>query len=1217
MQDQKGNETTVTDFGRTGQDTPISTVRTWQLPANDLTGWSHRVVDTVTSATDSSGGTLQGQAREYRYGYNSLGQLTSIVGNLSLSVPLAGPNGGTFAAGQPPDASVASNSLLSLATISYDAYGNVVAVQRPNARCTAIAYDSLFAQLPITTTVYSPTCPTSGQTTPALMTSTRVYDRGLERVTQQTAPSNGVVPHITMMRYDAFGRIAEVDEPMVGFAGAADTTNPALLVQYTDTGPIRQILRKTIDGPASAPVATQHYQYIDGFGDILANLDQAGPAQQTFLQWTLSGAHTRHANGLVHQLFKPTCFPGAASAFNPATYDYSNGSPDCQAPSGTTPARTFTYDALGRLVTSTDFANNQTTRTYHAGAFSVDVQDPEQVSNGRHPGALTTFVSDGHGRTTSATQQLVDNGSSTVVFSAWTYLPTGEVTSITQEGTAGAAVRTMQYDTLGRMVSQSEPNTGTWRYAYNDTGELVGMSDARGCGEVLYHDALGRLQAEDYSPCDSAQAAYTAPNFATGDGTEAFNQYDGYGQLAHAYDRAQRSTYSYDGRGRLTRVQRQIATPTGGSALATRYAPQVFTKAVSSYDAANRPVVTTTGTDLADLQVNGVSSVTTAYTAQGTLASVSSSYGTLIASQLVDASGATTQRQYGDAAQTTAQMGYDANEAVLSYALSRAAQNGSGWAPYTAGTSATASDRTYESALTSVSITRDKVGNPIGVTYNTSANPSSQGLPNIQLSEWAPGSGPVASQTLTYGSDYRLVKAQTQYAGDASWSSPYTPAESATYPLPEPVPQDLRVQQQTYAYDFRGNLTQSGDDQSVFWDRSLGTMSTTSGTDQLVQAGPNSNAQASVSYDGAGNTSLMNVVTPGHGRQQYVYSWDELGRLSTADRRNTSVGGSIDERFMYDADGNRVSIARTTFDPNGQPSPTRYTVNVFDSLVLENAAFPDSSGTNYEHDDATEHLYLSAAGELLGHVFRAQTSMPSASGNVHMFMPMGDRLGSTSFVIDHDTGEVVEATTYQAYGAVDSDFRPARWNAFREDIRYASHWDDAEVGLVYMNARYYSPQLGRFISPDPLTIHGLAGDPNPYAYVRGSPARYVDPLGYNIFSEIGSFAIRLVGGGNGPDDHTGPDKGGNGGSLPSSAPATWGWGGVTDPATGVGVGQAAGGVGTGGDGSGGAGGGASTRGELRLHPLDRAGGGSTPGELRLRPVDRAVAPYPGRGNRRR
>jgi RHS repeat-associated protein len=51
---------------------------------------------------------------------------------------------------------------------------------------------------------------------------------------------------------------------------------------------------------------------------------------------------------------------------------------------------------------------------------------------------------------------------------------------------------------------------------------------------------------------------------------------------------------------------------------------------------------------------------------------------------------------------------------------------------------------------------------------------------------------------------------------------------------------------------------------------------------------------------------------------------------------------------------------------------------------------------------------------------------------------------------------------------------------------------DAESGLYYVRNRYYSPLLGKFISPDPLDyVDGM----NVYAYVNGNTANLVDPMG--------------------------------------------------------------------------------------------------------------------------
>lgn len=134
----------------------------------------------------------------------------------------------------------------------------------------------------------------------------------------------------------------------------------------------------------------------------------------------------------------------------------------------------------------------------------------------------------------------------------------------------GEVVRWMRHDSLGRMVVNAEPNTSqgfspnpasdaslrAWRYAYDDAGHLVGTSDARGCGKNLVYDRLGRLAAEDYSPCLSSQEPYSALNPVTGIGAEVLNRYD-FGEPAQVGDSGVSATNLY---GRLSVAHRSSWT---------------------------------------------------------------------------------------------------------------------------------------------------------------------------------------------------------------------------------------------------------------------------------------------------------------------------------------------------------------------------------------------------------------------------------------------------------------------------------------------------------------------------------------------------------------------------------------------------------------------------------------------------------------------------------
>ena len=107
-----------------------------------------------------------------------------------------------------------------------------------------------------------------------------------------------------------------------------------------------------------------------------------------------------------------------------------------------------------------------------------------------------------------------------------------------------------------------------------------------------------------------------------------------------------------------------------------------------------------------------------------------------------------------------------------------------------------------------------------------------------------------------------------------------------------------------------------------------------------------------------------------------------------------------------------------------------------------------------------------------------------------------DHLGSTSKVRDSATGTVT-ASYYEPFGKLYS----TTINGVRQSFT-GQQWD-ASAQLMYYNARFYDPALGRFIQTDPGIWSGeakvnlsLAEKLNPYLYCNNNPVNFTDPTGY-------------------------------------------------------------------------------------------------------------------------
>jgi RHS repeat-associated protein len=153
--------------------------------------------------------------------------------------------------------------------------------------------------------------------------------------------------------------------------------------------------------------------------------------------------------------------------------------------------------------------------------------------------------------------------------------------------------------------------------------------------------------------------------------------------------------------------------------------------------------------------------------------------------------------------------------------------------------------------------------------------------------------------------------------------------------------------------------------------------------------------------------------------------------------------------------------------------------------------------------------YFGAEAEEKGGVFTRYPHMDvMLQGNTISFLHR-DHLATVKMVTNM-AGAVTERLGYAAFG------EPKPTTSLPKG--FIGERPDVETGMLYLNARYYDPALGRFISPDDWdpTLAGVGT--NRYAYAGNDPVNKSDPNGHvakDSKEEKKGFWATLFGGGGG------------------------------------------------------------------------------------------------------
>jgi RHS repeat-associated protein len=755
--------------------------------------------------------------------------------------------------------------------------------------------------------------------------------------------------------------------------------------------------------------------------------------------------------------------------------------------SSATDGTTTQYDGLSRVtqVTKQDGSISSVQYDLAAGTTNCTLSTDEA-------GKQRKTCSDGLGRLT----RVFEDPAGLNYETDYQYDTLGNLLQVNQKGSAPGdstqwRTRTFTYDSLSRLLTTNNPESGQISYAYDANGNVLSKSDARGTSFSYEYDVLNRLR-------------FSTPS----DGTPI---------VEYVYDQTSLSGYAIsNGIGRMTT---EYTFPAWGQ--------QYIQAALFNYDALGHMT-----TELDCLPSTCPSSLGLTISATYDLVGEMTS--------LTYPDGQKVNYTYDAAAHALSAIGADnTNYTYNATYWPNGAQYRQWWSPNIYGRT-DLNNRLQVAAFYS--------DNGVTPSYYLSKTYSYSTQNNGNVLEIYNNKDTTRNQSFTYDSLNRLTHAEnggtdcTQVLGDGhteywgnnyvydAWGNLYQKnvTKCSAENMQATVTAQNRFTGSSYSYDANGNLLYDGLHHYTYDGENRITQVDSGATSYLYDADgsrvkkTSANLSATEYVDFGGNViaERSTIALSASMLSQSGLSGYNPGQITDGStaccgwHTDTATAGAWLQVDL--GAGNQTAVTQASIYPASAAytgnTPGNYSVQYSDDASTWSTAatnfVPSQAGWNsIIWASVGVHRYwrlyltntpgtgpwlneLQLLGETNYMFFNGKrVARHDPSGAVHYYL--SDHLGSTTMVVSA-AGAIENESDYYPWGG---ELKISAADAANH-YKFTGKERDTETGNDYFGARYNSSSMGRFLTPDPLGGEKL--DPqtlNKYSYVRNNPINRIDPTG--------------------------------------------------------------------------------------------------------------------------